>query len=42
MYSYLASTAVNRELSINCIFLKIKAVASSALENRYEVAFGNM
>jgi len=33
MYSYLASIAATRELSITCMFLKIKAVASSALEN---------
>ena len=32
-YSYLTSTAATLELSITCIFLKIKAVASSALEN---------
>jgi hypothetical protein len=32
-YSYLASTAATLELSITCMFLKVKAVASSALEN---------
>jgi hypothetical protein len=32
-YSYLVSIAATLELSITCMFLKIKAVASSALEN---------
>jgi len=33
MYSYLACIAATREPSITCMFLKIKAVASSAHEN---------